>query len=101
MSPLGLDSLGVTLGGAEATLEAAEEPPEATEGAFGLSPPPVVSAPWPSSDISLQRRPIHASVQKQGQKGVQILEGRFCSNTQFTNIQYRMASNVLWRMQQH
>ena len=100
MSPLGLDSLGVTLGGAEATLEAAEEPPEATEGAFGLSPPPVVSAPWPSSDISLQRRPIHVFLQR-GQKGVRILEGRFCSNTQFTNIQYRMASNVLWRMQQH
>ena len=42
LSPFGLDSLGVTLGGAEATLEAADEPPEAE--AFGLSPPPVAAA---------------------------------------------------------
>ena len=57
LSPLiGLDSLGVTLGGAEATLEAAEDPPEAKLGAFGLSPPPPIGSsawPWPSSDISL------------------------------------------------
>ena len=48
LSPFGLDSLGVTLGGAEATLEAADEPPEGE--AFGLSvPPPVAAAPASSS----------------------------------------------------
>ena len=99
LSPLiGLDSLGVTLGGAEATLEAAEDPPEAKLGAFGLSPPPPIGSsawPWPSSDISLHTGGptlflyLHFSflfLNKQGgPKRGSNPEGRFCS----TNIQYK------------
>ena len=83
LSTLGLDSLGVTLGGAEATLEAAEEPPEATEGALGLSPPPVGSA-TPSSDISLQKRPpIHDSfcLKKKAKTGLNFLKAVFVPHT--------------------
>ena len=110
LSPLnGLDSLGVTLGGAEATLEAAEDPPEAKLGAFGLSPPPPIGSsawPWPSSDISLHTGGptlflyLHVffsvfKTNRGARNGVQILKAVFVPLI----YSIRMASNVLWRMQ--
>ena len=88
LSPFGLDSLGVTLGGAEATLEAADEPPEGE--AFGLSPPPVAAAPASSSaaeDIT------------EAPKSFFLVKVDLEGHSYFQSIYSRMASNVLWRMQ--
>ena len=87
LSPFGLDSLGVTLGGAEATLEAADEPPEAE--AFGLSPPPVAAASSSAAEDITEAKSFFLVK-------VDDLEGR---HSYFQSIYSRMASNVLWRMQ--